>query len=46
MERTHFRVKVLFLISNYVYAIIIIIIIIIIIVVKNNYIHVTMSFKI
>ena len=41
MERTHFRVKVLFLISNYVYAIIIIIII-----VKNNYIHVTMSFKI
>ena len=44
MERTHFRVKVLFLISNYVYAIIIIIIIIII--VKNNYIHVTMSFKI
>ena len=42
MERTHFRVKVLFLISNYVYAIIIIIIII----VKNNYIHVTMSFKI
>ena len=42
MERTHFRVMVLFLISNYVYAIIIIIIII----VKNNYIHVTMSFKI